>query len=147
MYSIDYFGAGGQRRGNLGHVFKRSRANSAKPELLHASTCAISHGTLCYESPAHGQQRVFWSVRQTGTRRGCDRQSSAATVPRLLGRSRYCQKADREEDGRPRLAEHEHQAKDTESKVERRVRFRDSPDRANEADAMPVRVGQGLRQE
>ncbi|XP_024881722.1 uncharacterized protein LOC112460971 isoform X2 [Temnothorax curvispinosus] len=49
----------GQRRGNLGHVFKRSRADPAKPELLHASTCAISHGTLCHESPAHGQQRVF----------------------------------------------------------------------------------------
>lgn len=49
----------GQRRGNLGHVFKRSWADPDKPELLHASTCAAGHGAPRYESPAHGQQRVF----------------------------------------------------------------------------------------
>ncbi|XP_018395495.1 PREDICTED: rabphilin-1 isoform X3 [Cyphomyrmex costatus] len=49
----------GQRRGNLGYVFKRSRADSDKPELLHASTCATGYSAPCYESLAHGQQRVF----------------------------------------------------------------------------------------
>ncbi|XP_011873883.1 PREDICTED: rabphilin-1 isoform X3 [Vollenhovia emeryi] len=49
----------GQRRGDLGHVFKRSRADPDKSELLHASPRVIGHGALCHESPAHGQQRVF----------------------------------------------------------------------------------------
>ncbi|XP_018339752.1 PREDICTED: uncharacterized protein LOC108747030 isoform X2 [Trachymyrmex septentrionalis] len=49
----------GQRRGNLGYLFKRSRTDPDKPELLHASTCAAGYRAPCYESLAHGQQRVF----------------------------------------------------------------------------------------
>ncbi|XP_011268190.1 rabphilin-3A isoform X2 [Camponotus floridanus] len=51
--------SGRQRRGNLGHVFKRTRTDTDKPELLYASTCVAGHCTPRYESPAHGQQRVF----------------------------------------------------------------------------------------
>ncbi|XP_072747762.1 uncharacterized protein [Anoplolepis gracilipes] len=51
--------SGRQRRGNLGHVFKWTRADSDKPELLYASTCAAGYNTPRYESSAHGQQRVF----------------------------------------------------------------------------------------
>ncbi|XP_070161840.1 rabphilin-3A isoform X2 [Polyergus mexicanus] len=51
--------SGRQRRGNLGHVFKRTGADTDKPELLYASACTASHNTPRYESSAHGQQRVF----------------------------------------------------------------------------------------
>ncbi|XP_011334962.1 uncharacterized protein LOC105277911 isoform X3 [Ooceraea biroi] len=49
----------GQRRGNLGHVFKRSWTDPDKSELLHAPACSTSHGTPVHESLTHGQQRVF----------------------------------------------------------------------------------------
>ncbi|XP_029158180.1 uncharacterized protein LOC114930547 isoform X3 [Nylanderia fulva] len=51
--------SGRQRRGNLGHMLKRTRADSDKPELLYSSTCAAGHDTSRYESPTHGQQRIF----------------------------------------------------------------------------------------
>lgn len=133
------------RRGSMGRGFEPTRSDSGDADLQHQETSSFSERFARCEPSINGQQRVLWPVRKTILDKKTRRQwTSTNEQSNSYGQQ---ETIEGRKEANVSGVHHRGKVEDPKPRVERRVRFRDPAHGPHQPDVVPIRMGQGLRQE